>query len=792
MAANSAGRAQPSLIWNLWWLLPLAFALWFKEFSPMERTATPSLDESWHFIKGMELLRSTHLGVDSIFTYGRLGWFHSSNYIEGLWNWKLWGFEILFKGLLVLFCVRAVWLTPGALTKLLFALALLVVPAGFDGFAFLATLALLRFLLEPGTRAWPLEILALTLLVLIAMVKFTYTLVFFLAILIIAAALWRSDSGRRALSFLLRAALVFWFIWFALGQSILDLPAYIRTSWWITQGYNDGMSLNGPFSELLLAWALLGLAILMVGLLCWRERRNPRVVAMGLLALIGAGMAYKAGFTRHLGNAMILFAVVPGASFFVLSCVQDLSAPVRWFVTVGRAGTLAACAMGFLHTIRLYEHGPIFYYYACKELCVGRWKTLTSLEEIHERLKISDRRVRDHFRLPQTCKRVGGETVDVFDVGQSIAMLNGLNYAPRPVFQSYKTNTPELAAINAEHYAGPEAPRFVLYQCGIIDERMPMAAEGDTLELLLRRYQPVFIERGWLLLERSEEPARPVREETVLESTARFGEWIDLGALPGEGLRVAVDLQPTLIGRAWTFLVRGALVWGEFVLDDNQVARNRIVPRTFRAGTLLRPHLMSQPEIVRMFAGDAPAGVRRFRLVIDPRFASQFQPEFTFSVRRVEGLVPPPRTIEVLGEDSSGFEPKPAQMAATPQPNRVPYRGIEVTLMPAPSTVRWDLEPGRYRVRGSFGMLDDAWASGCTDGANFVVLTRDQAGAIREWTRRELLPGIREADREIQELDLKIELSTPFQLFLRTTNGGAGNAACDWTYWGDMRVERIE
>jgi hypothetical protein len=131
-------------------------------------------------------------------------------------------------------------------------------------------------------------------------------------------------------------------------------------------------------------------------------------------------------------------------------------------------------------------------------------------------------------------------------------------------------------------------------------------------------------------------------------------------------------------------------------------------------------------------------------------------------------------------------------LEAAQSPNEVIYGNTEVTLMHAPSTAQWNLQAGRYRLRGRFGLLSDAWASGCTDGANFLVLTKGQPGQIREWLRRELLPDVREADREEQELELELTLETPHTLYLRTTNGSAGNAACDWTYWADVRIEHIE
>jgi len=43
---------------------------------------------------------------------------------------------------------------------------------------------------------------------------------------------------------------------------------------------------------------------------------------------------------------------------------------------------------------------------------------------------------------------VGGASIDVLGFRQDAAILNGLNYTPHPVFQSYAAYTPGLQRLN--------------------------------------------------------------------------------------------------------------------------------------------------------------------------------------------------------------------------------------------------------------------------------------------------------------------------------------------------------
>ena len=64
-----------------------------------------------------------------------------------------------------------------------------------------------------------------------------------------------------------------------------------------------------------------------------------------------------------------------------------------------------------------------------------------------------DLRVED--RLPKIAQKVGDGLIDVFNYRQGAALLNNLNYHPRPVIQSYSAYTRDLLRANLDFYRSP-------------------------------------------------------------------------------------------------------------------------------------------------------------------------------------------------------------------------------------------------------------------------------------------------------------------------------------------------
>jgi hypothetical protein len=105
---------------------------------------------------------------------------------------------------------------------------------------------------------------------LIGLVKFTFLLFAGLCGLVGVLIAWRMSSGRAALRFAAVQLVVFAIVWLLLGQSLLDLPAFVHWSLELTRGYSEGMSL--PVGAR--SWPGPGWAPARVSR-CWR-RTSPR------------------------------------------------------------------------------------------------------------------------------------------------------------------------------------------------------------------------------------------------------------------------------------------------------------------------------------------------------------------------------------------------------------------------------------------------------------------------------------------------------------------------------------
>lgn len=79
-----------------------------------------------------------------------------------------------------------------------------------------------------------------------------------------------------------------------------------------------------------------------------------------------------------------------------------------------------------------------------------------------------------HLRyIPQpVLAKIGKSSIDVFPWDSEYIIENGLNYKPRPVFQSFSAYTAKLQQINYNHYL-KSAPEYILYDYDAVDGRYP-------------------------------------------------------------------------------------------------------------------------------------------------------------------------------------------------------------------------------------------------------------------------------------------------------------------------------
>jgi len=772
---GSASSLRVEILWRaLLWL-----AILFKEFALPARAATPGLDESWQAVKGWELLHSVQLGTDSVFTYGPLGWFYAAPHVPELFDLKLWGFELCIKGLCALACVDLVATLSTRTQRVLAVLALSWIPAGLDAFALIAIGSIGLLLIRRAELPRARELLFLTAAVLLAQVKFSYLMLYGFMLLCAASAHGRARGLRLAAT----GVLLFLGSWLLLGQSLSHLPAYLGTSLLIAGGYNEAMSADGPPGELMIACISLATIAWLGFQQAQRCGYKRPALAAALLALGASFLAFKAGFTRHMGNSMILFACAP-----VFGAWMQSQLARGWRMQLQHALVLlllALAALGFQSSIALPGQ-PRNYFVEMRYHHSARLAELAELPGLRESRENGRRGIARFYELPKIRSIVGRERVDVLHAAAAIALINGFQYAPRPVFQSYAAYAPQLSELNRAYFAGPRAPRFVLLRHDRIDDRLSALDDSPALLELLHRYQARIGEKGYVLLERKAEEPAPLRRTTLLTQELRLGEWLDLEPFAVDALWMRIRWSPTPAGKLRSLLLHGAPLRIQIELADGTMLDRRLCKGPAEDGFLLRPFSDDQDGWCRLWSGQSLTEVRRLRLVAQPGHEPYLPALAEVQLESIEGLLVPRDDALLARILFTCFDPAPTSVAASGPLRQQEIAGRMALIFQAPGTVRYDLEPGSYELSARYGLLPEAWLDDCSDGVSFQFFLQPRVGRLRILQLDPLL----KPSEETHSATHRFELPEGGTLILRCTVGPAGLGNCDWAYWQEVTVRR--
>jgi GT2 family glycosyltransferase len=790
--------------------------MWLSHMTLPENTEPPNLDSSWHEVKAYELAHHWQAGVDTVFTYGPLGCFFVPPFVAGFFWFKAIAWEGVLKLVLAAFIVYSAR-KSGAFEMACFCIAFVFLYPGQDAFFFASIVAMSMCVLEDPHRLGAREMLALCCMSLLSAVKFTSFMLVGTCIVLLAVQRALAVSRRSAAGFLALYAAIFAATWTLCGQSLLNLPRYVQTSLWIARGYNDGMTGIGPRAEVVLAAIIMSIlgAISLFQIL--QRPRDAKSWIGGAILCIGAFAALKGGMVRHSGNSCTFFGQVAISSFLLaplapitsINSGTSSAAVVRTLRALQTTGRVACAALGIYGCALAWRVGldatPF----------VGVWQaTLVDNSEKLTRLPLLKARL-EHYRgvvermhaLPRICERVGSEPVDVFGYQQGMALLNGLNYKPRPVFQSYSAYTRELIELNAEYYSGERAPRFVMFAGNALDDRLPCMEDGLALQVLMRDYEPVLAEDELLLFERARDPhtTSASGRRTLLDTTIHFGDVIDLGGLPGTGLEaadfaaddgsehrppclvVALEIHPTLLGRLRSFLMKGSKVFMSCTFANGASIVHRILPGAIETGALVSPYLATPDDWTRWFASKHVERIAKFSVNVHKDARRLFDPSMRLRVYRDDSLRPRSRSSMARELEYSMFSIAPEYARAAAPPQRVRRRDLQVLLAIPPSELCFPIAAGRHRIRARFGMMPEAFESNCSDGAGFSVVLRGPDGNESPLFRTRIDRGERSRNAP-HPLDVAFECADSARILLRTDSNPSGDANCDWTYWTEVAI----
>ena len=617
-ALRPAGLAA-ALLLGLW----LAAAM--QAFTPDLPHA--GLDASWVAVMGEAADRGLHWGRDLAFTYGpasTLVTHYGNDAYLPVTLPLLLASALLFAGCALRLASAAADATSAALFAATLALALVTAGAGATPDAVFLVMPLLPALLVLSRRRLggaTVLLAAATAAALgaVGLAKMSYPAAA-LPVMLVADAT-RTARGRVPLLILPFAA-GFLAGDLAYGQSLSDLPGFLRLQGEVVAGYSEAMALPGSLRELaafLATAAALWLAAAASGR--WGMRWRARAPAAACLAWV-LFMLFKAGFVRQdlhtliAWNGLALAAVV-------------LALDGGWRPAVARA-TLALAVAGSL-VVGLVGAGLPTGPSAAKLRAALAVEQTRFVATPVEQAAAAAVLLGDLAGAPGALRRdregawrdaAAADPLPALDGGvdtipsvQNAVLAAGLDYRPRPSFQEYSTYTDGLLAANRDFLESPRAPAWVLVgrepgaDSLTIDGRYPSLAEGSLWPDLLALYRPERRIGDLLALHRRASPL-DLHRGTLRRGTARLGEEVPVdGEAPA--VFATVDLRPTLLGRIAGLLFRPALSSLDVTLADGTRRSYRFVSGIGRSGFVLSPLVTDADDFAALAeAAPTPPGRR--------------------------------------------------------------------------------------------------------------------------------------------------------------------------------------
>ena len=453
------------------------------------------LDPSWE--AGLNFARQHRLrfGPELIFTYGPWGFLDRPEAVSR--------FNLVVGTVFAILACAALWLavylvlrprlgqlSAAIAASLLVTLCALQIAASALLFAAMM-LALLGYLDRAGPPWIPA--VAAGCAALLVQIKFGEGVVLAIAALCAAAVSGRWRRLAEAGLAFVGGTLVFWLL---AGQSIGDLPAWLREMRQIVGGYPDAMSVEARPNVLpyLLMAAVCAIA---VGYLVRLARDRPARITVGIavLVLLALYLGFREGAERH-GQGQ--------QKYFYLYALPVLV----WAVAAVSVGRRVVFRLGVVAVVVLLigrSWSPLN-----PADAITRWNDQLQLAVDStyqtQRLQHAKATAQQQYAVSSQMRAaLAGAPVTIDPWEATLAWAYDLNWKPVPAFQTYVAYTGKLDALNAAALTNAGPDRLVLRASGLgsLDGRSRLWDPPRYLLAELCDYRPVLSDSRWLLLRKS-------------------------------------------------------------------------------------------------------------------------------------------------------------------------------------------------------------------------------------------------------------------------------------------------
>ena len=549
--------------------------------------STPGYDYSWITAMHVAAHLGLHWGSQIDYTYGPLGYLTIGNiFYDGTGIPADLVIATLYIGVLALVAraaCRAFGLLIGGL--LVFVLAR-IVASGLDPVELLAPLvvALGILALRKGTaQLRTIDVVGISAVAAFMTLDKLSGGPVGLAVVVVLAIAGSARSGSSARERALAAATILGsyvgaliVLWLVAGQSLFDLPAYLRNGWDIITGY-DSETLILPSEAWQYKWVGIT-AVVAVAVALWRERRLHWADRVGVLVLwlLFLWISFRHAYVREgPGKGVLFFGLA------ALLAAAVLTGPRR--ERLGIVACLLPLAivwhMGAWNVPNLFTVETTNF--------VNNVNILLGPNGRHAAQTASARALRASYGFPAALiAMLSGQTVHFDPWEATIAYAYPqFRWDPAPIFQDYNAYTSRLDDVNADFLASSRAPRYILRQNAALDQRDPRFESPRYVLTMMCRYREVMLAGAWQLLERgSDRCGTPVR---ISSQRVRFDQRVLAPPMP-DSIVVAsfTDFSVPLSETIHTLLFRSNPL---YFLANHTIYR-------FVSGHASNPHVLSFPS----------------------------------------------------------------------------------------------------------------------------------------------------------------------------------------------------
>lgn len=612
------------------------FTLLFLSILRLGQPVDVSLDLSWTAGLGYAFAHHFQAGVDYVFTFGPFGYNQhpGSSYLPDLYiQFLIW--QLLTSLIIAILVTWSIECIQTPIDKFLYITLFIIVGTHWHLESIFFTVLCIGFIFAIQLLEQPLSKIAylkLTLIyllfIIIGLGKFAFFIWMVAAVFGLVTVAAFKHSWQIAAKLLLLAIVLFLTVWTLAGQQISNIPTFIINTYEISSGYSEAMpTLYSPW-ELTYAAIIWGCLLLLMALSIWQKSFNISQLAINFIILCALFLLWKGGFVRQGLHTLIFFITAIALAFLIEATTHSkiiisLRSILRYIVIY--------CALVGSFNVAAVFHFPYTvadFIGVWNTRIVGSAKNLFNLPQIAKNYQIHWMTMQQQHDLPKIRAVVGQSTVDIFSWEQSLVFLNGFNWHPRPVFQSYTVYTKKLIEINKEFFI-TRPPEFVILKLQAIDFQFPLANDAESYKILLQNYEPVLQEKGYLLLKHRPNSLPADNTKVLFQQQVHEGEWLDISQFSQQPFSLALDMPKSPLGKLYIFLYRLPEIFLETRTADNTVLRHRLIPRMAETGFLYNPLILTQKDFEDWYKHQPLQRVQALRIVINPPWIKNlFKPEF--------------------------------------------------------------------------------------------------------------------------------------------------------------------